>query len=135
MVGIGRILGKFAEKGGVIGGCALGVPGMVAGGSAASVSLFLLRQDNIVPLIVRVPVSSKSCVKYTSAPAHCGRGYFSLGGILYMRKKKPISNCPKCKSVCLWFKPDKTILCQVCMILMDEEGKPCLNQTPKESGS
>ena len=52
-----------------------------------------------------------------------------------MKKKKSITNCPKCKSVALWFKQDKSILCQVCMTLLDEEGKPCVKQALSESGN
>jgi uncharacterized Zn finger protein (UPF0148 family) len=40
-----------------------------------------------------------------------------------MKKKKPISICPNCKSTCLWHKPDGTVLCTVCLTLMDKEGK------------
>ena len=35
---------------------------------------------------------------------------------------KVISKCPGCGSGCLWFKPDGSVLCQVCMKKYTKEG-------------
>ena len=36
-------------------------------------------------------------------------------------KKKTISKCPRCGSGCLWYKPDGSILCTVCMTVIQEQ--------------
>jgi uncharacterized Zn finger protein (UPF0148 family) len=36
-------------------------------------------------------------------------------------KKKIVSKCPKCESGCLWYKPDGSILCTVCMTKVKEK--------------
>jgi ribosomal protein S27E len=41
-----------------------------------------------------------------------------------MKKKetKTMLKCPDCGSGCIWYKPDGTVLCAVCMALMDKSG-------------
>ena len=49
--------------------------------------------------------------------------------------KQTISKCPKCGSGCLWYKPDGTVLCTVCMKLMDKEGNQCTSSKSNKSGN
>lgn len=51
-----------------------------------------------------------------------------------MKKKKPITKCPKCGSSCLWYKPGGAILCTVCMTIIDKEGSVCQKPQSKQSG-
>jgi len=47
-----------------------------------------------------------------------------------------ISKCPKCGSVCLWHKPDGSVLCTVCMTLINKEEKEkCRKQPAKKSAT
>ena len=46
-----------------------------------------------------------------------------------------IIKCPNCKSSCLYYKPDGTILCTACMnkiIKKQEEEKVCTNHQAKK---
>ena len=31
------------------------------------------------------------------------------------KRKAAITECPKCGSACLWYKPDGSVLCTICM--------------------
>jgi hypothetical protein len=50
--------------------------------------------------------------------------------------KKVITKCQKCGSVCLWHKPDGSVLCMVCMTLHNKEEKTiCKKKPAKKSGN
>ena len=48
------------------------------------------------------------------------------------KKKTTILKCPKC-GCSLWYRPDGSILCEVCMYLMDKEGNPWIDKTSTKS--
>ena len=55
------------------------------------------------------------------------------GGV---RMSKVIFKCLKCGSGCLWFKPDESVLCTVCMAQYSkEEATICNKRKSKKSGS
>jgi uncharacterized Zn finger protein (UPF0148 family) len=45
---------------------------------------------------------------------------------------KIITNCSKCGSGCLWYKPDGSVLCTVCMTLYNKEGKIVCKKEPEK---